>query len=60
MVTYKEYGPNSLVVRVNLDRRQAGTIEKEEAGWRYYPKGQLTGGDWFATVEEVQKSLEES
>ena len=45
-------------IDVFLDLKYVGRIKKDSDGWRYYPKGQKTGGDPFPTSRECKQSLE--
>ena len=53
--TSKECGTYPLKVR--LDGKLIGEIRKTEGGFWYVPKGQKTGGNVFATITLVQRTL---
>ena len=40
-----------------LKVRRAGEIRKVKGGYQYFPKGEREGGEIFASVVAVQKSL---
>jgi hypothetical protein len=46
---------------VYLSGRRIGTIKREVRfcmpGYRYFPKGQKIGGDWFGTASRCMQSL---
>lgn len=44
-------------LKVRLDGRICGEIRKVEGGFQYFPKGEKVGGEVFATVTAVQRSL---
>jgi len=45
-------------LKVKLDGFIVGEIRKVIGGFQYFPKGHKTGGEIFATVSEVQRSLQ--
>ena len=51
------------VVRVRLNGKAIGEIRLEasieSAGWRYFPKGQKTGGELFSSLSACKRSLGE-
>ena len=38
--------------------RHVGSIQQDDDGFRYYPKGGKDGGDPFKTLAECKQSLE--
>jgi hypothetical protein len=44
-------------VTVKLDGKLVGEIRQEADGFRYFPKGQKTGGELFSTLPACKKSL---
>lgn len=63
MITYK-YIRNSnqdiLEIDVKLEGKFVGNIRRSRLndGWQYFPKGGKIGGEVFASIREVMKSLE--
>jgi EAL domain-containing protein (putative c-di-GMP-specific phosphodiesterase class I) len=45
-------------ITVKLDGRVIGKIHQDKDGFRYYPKGQKTGGEAFPTIAQCKRSLE--
>jgi len=42
---------------VFLNDRRVGKIQKDQDGFRYYPKGQSKGGNAFSTLNKCKMSL---
>lgn len=47
------------ITEVYLDKKYVGSIRKVGNFYRYFPKNSLIGGERFATLKAVQKSIEE-
>jgi len=45
-------------IKVRLSRKTVGEIRERQGGFRYYPKGSASPGEWFATFKEIKASLE--
>lgn len=61
MITYKnDYDANHDIesVRVYLDKRFTGTIEKHEGGWRYTERTGKGHGETLPSINAVMRSLE--
>jgi len=61
MIVYKEIKNSNqdiIQVKVYLDNRRIGSIEKEVGGWRYFPKGKIEGGELFPSIRQAKNSLE--
>ena len=46
-------------LKVSIDGYICGAIKKVYGGYQYFPKGKKTGGETFASVGDVQRSLGE-
>lgn len=58
-ITYNTTYVPSTEVRVFLEGKRVGTIYNVHGeGWKYFPKGQLKGGEAFATLALCKQSLE--
>lgn len=56
MITYKEMANE---IAVFLEGKRVGTIQHIFGeGWKYFPKGSRTGGDFYQTLRECKNSLE--
>lgn len=55
-ITYSEKG-NTIIVK--LDNRIVGAIKPNFGGYRYFPSKSSISGDWYKSVEDVKKSIEE-
>ncbi len=51
-------GRHDIPVPVRLNGRRVGTIKPVNGGWQYFPLNHKQGGEVFATITKVQKSLE--
>ena len=58
MIEYRQHSDEPDLLHVYLDQRKVGVIIRVEKGWQYVPKGSKVGGDVFATIKKVIKSLE--
>jgi len=56
-ITYKDV--SGAEVAVFMDGRRVGTIRPILAGFRYFPLHATVGGNRYATLAEVKRSLEE-
>jgi hypothetical protein len=45
------------IVTVKLEKKIVGAIKPVESGFKYFPKGQKTGGEKFETIAQVMNSL---
>lgn len=56
-------GRSDVPIGVRLDDKYVGDIRpvlsNGEKGWRYFPKGQKTGGDLFKTAQACADSLQD-
>jgi len=52
------YHPRLDCLRVRLDGKLVGEIRPRQNGYRYYPKGCPSPGEWFPTIETIKGSLE--
>ncbi len=53
------YHPQKLGgINVRLGKKLVGQIRERQGGFRYYPKGSASPGEWFATLKEIKASLE--
>ena len=61
-ITFGGLDAASHTVKVFIDGRHRGTIKREHEagsdGWRYYPKGNKYGGDFYSTLAACKRSLE--
>lgn len=55
-ITYHPQKTGNIIVR--LDRRKVGEIRERQGGFRYYPKGSASPGDWFPSLNAIKASLE--
>ncbi len=53
MLTYEE------IIAVRLDGKIVGSIKQVRGGYQYFPKGSMTGGETFTSVQAVKLSLED-
>lgn len=57
MITYHA-GKDSTIIIVKLDGKKVGEIRRLGAAkYQYFPKGKRDGGDIYATLADIQKSL---
>lgn len=57
MITYVRISTG--LFNVKLDGKMVGTIRSLESGnWKYFPKGNTTGGEEFESLAAVKASLE--
>lgn len=57
MITYQ--AKDTQTTTVKIDGKAAGTILESKRGFRYFPKGFAEGGDFFPTLDECKRSLEQ-
>jgi hypothetical protein len=50
-------GRKDVPIAVRIDGKILGDIKPVEGGWQYVPRGSKVGGDIFATISQVQRSL---
>ncbi|MFK4132456.1 hypothetical protein ACI2KR_09275 [Pseudomonas luteola] len=55
MIKFKQ--EKATEVTVLWDNKTIGKILQEEGGWRYYPKGERTGGELYQSLGACKNSL---
>lgn len=58
LYTEGKIGDRNTPIPVRYNGKRVGTIKPVEGGWQYFPINYKHGGEIYATIGEVQKSLE--